>query len=470
MSEDTSNQMLRSLPSVSALLETDQLRAAAQQFGPSLVSSTAKQAVAQLRSKIQRAETEAAVPTAEEIAAGIAAQLQRKNLATLRPVINATGILLHTGLGRAPLAPSATQAIIEASSGYCNVELDLATGERMQRSQHVTDLLCQLTGAEAAHVVNNNAGALALSLAALASDREVIVSHGELIEIGGGYRLPDVIETFGARLKPVGTTNKTRTSDYQQAITDQTGALLVVHPSNYAVTGFTQSPQLEELAEIAQQHSVPLVHDIGSGALIDFAQFGCQAEPVAAASIAAGADLVLFSGDKLLGGPQAGIIVGKGKWLDRVAPHPLNRALRVDKITLAALKATLELYRRPEEALNTIPLLRFLQTSAEELETRANNMVATLSPQLPDWEIATGEDQAFIGGGSVPTQAIESRCIILSSTTHDVQQLTDALRLGNPPVVPRIEKEQLILGLHAVFPEQDGALADAILQAVEKSQ
>lgn len=463
------NHLLRELPSVSALLEAEPLRAAIEQFGQAVVSKTTSQAVGQLRKQLQSNKIDS-LPSVTTIAASVAEQLTLKDQCTLQPVINATGILLHTGLGRAPLAAEAVQAAIAAAQGYCNVELDLVSGQRTQRSENVADLLAQLTGAEASHVVNNNAGATALTLAALATDREVIVSHGELIEIGGGYRLPDVIETFGARLRAVGTTNKTRPSDYENAIGEQTGALLVVHPSNYQVSGFTQTPAIAEIAEIAKCRNIPLVHDIGSGAMIDFAKFGCQSEPIASASVQAGADLVLFSGDKLLGGPQAGIIVGGQHWIDAVVKHPLNRALRVDKITLAALRATLQLYRKPDQALQSIPLLSFLQTPVEQLSARADQLADQLGAQLPDWKITTAKDEAFVGGGSVPQQAITSWCVTICSDVADVTRLASELRLGTPAVVPRVQQNQLVLGLHGVFPDQDQPLANAVVQAAKRVQ
>jgi len=476
------NSQLRGLPSVSALLETSQLVALEMQFGQAIISNAVRKAIDGWRATLQDDGTAAKVPSVTELATEVADQLLLADRCTLRPVINATGILLHTGLGRAPLPAVAVEAANAAAQGYCNVELDLDSGQRTQRSANVADLLAQLTGAEASHVVNNNAGATALVLAALATNREVIVSHGELIEIGGGYRLPDVIETFGARLRPVGTTNKTRPSDYEKAIGEQTGALLVVHPSNYEISGFTQSPPLAEIAEIARRCKVPLVHDIGSGAMIDFAQFGCRAEPVAAGSVAAGADLVLFSGDKLLGGPQAGIIVGGQRWIDLIVKHPLNRALRVDKITLAALRATLQLYRQPDQALQLIPLLKFLQTPVEALAARADSLVDQLRPKLGEWEVATAADEAFVGGGSVPQQAITSRCITIAAKASNgtsnagtsnvgvsnVGALARELRLGNPAVVARVQHEQVILGLHGIFPEQDQPLITAIVDATQR--
>lgn len=456
---------LRDLPSITTLLDTQPLRSAAAEYGLQAATTAARVAVENLRQQILSNERGAEIPAAEELASRIAAEVTLRESNALKPVINATGILLHTGLGRAPLAENAVQAAAEAAAGYCNVELDLQSGQRTTRSQTVTGLLQELTGAEAAHVVNNNAAATALALAALASGREVIVSHGELIEIGGGFRLPDVIETFGARLRPVGTTNKTRVSDYERAISDQTGALLVVHPSNYAITGFTQSPPLEELARLAARHQIPLVHDIGSGALIDFQQFGCRSEPVAGESIAAGADMVLFSGDKLLGGPQAGIIIGRHTWMEPIHTHPLNRTMRVDKITLAALRETLKLYRTPAQALEEIPLLRMLSTPIEKLRSRGDQIVQQLHGQIDGWEIASRADEAFVGGGSTAQQAIPSWCAAITTAEVNVGQVAQQMRIGTPSVVPRVQQDELILNLHGVFSSQLQSVVDTVLRS-----
>ena len=463
MSNESSNaSLLRELPSVASLIELPPLKDAAARFGQAMVTSATRSAITDLRQLIMASPTNGGIPQPEQLAGEIAARLEIGDNLALRPVINATGILLHTGLGRAPLAEVAVQAAATAAGEYCNVELDLASGLRTQRSQSVADLLCQLTGADAAHVVNNNAGALGLILAAQATGQEVIVSHGELIEIGGGYRLPDVIEAFGARLRPVGTTNKTRLSDYAKSIGEQTGAILVVHPSNYRIAGFTEQPQLSDLAALARQHGIPLIHDIGSGALIDISQFGCSGEPIASDSIEAGADLVLFSGDKLLGGPQCGIVVGKKEATESLIRHPLSRALRVDKITMAALRATLQLYRRPEEAMRSIPLLRFLRTPAAEIERRARALAENLLPKLTDWQIGVAEDRAYVGGGSLPQHALASWCLEIASTERCIQELAFHLRTTVPSVVGRIQKDRLVLNLHGVFADQDESLSAAL--------
>lgn len=460
------NSRLRNLPSVSALLEAPILRDAAQQFGQAVVSKTARQAIDKLREELMSGViTDEESLSVERFATRISRHLILQESSKLQSVINATGILLHTGLGRAPLPHAAIEAITETAAGYANVELDLESGDRRRRSVHVADLLCELTGAEAAHVVNNNAGATALVLAALATGREVIVSHGELIEIGGGYRLPEVMETFGAKLHPVGTTNKTRISDYEAAITGETGAVLVVHTSNYAIRGFTESPPLQQIAEVSHRHNLPFVHDIGSGALIDFAQFGCHSEPVAADSIRAGADLALFSGDKLLGGPQAGIIVGGQQWIERIVAHPLNRALRVDKTTLAALRAILQLYRLPEQAVTCIPLLRMLQTPVEELQTRTEKIARALGDQMTQWKVDVQKDEAYLGGGSIPDQAVPSWSVSMRSNVLGVNALAVTLRTSVPSVIPRIHNNQLLINLRSVYPEQDEALVDAVTKA-----
>lgn len=464
------NKLLKDLPSISALLETQLLRDASVEFGHSVVKASARNAVAELRERVQLDQRKVDMPTSEQLATIIVARLQQTDQLTLRPVINASGILLHTGLGRAPMAKAAVQAAAEAAREYCNVELNLSTGQRTRRSQSVADLLCQLTGAESAHVVNNNAGATALVLAALAGGREVIISHGELIEIGGGFRLPEVMETFGARLLPVGTTNITRKSDYERAITGQTGALLVVHSSNYSISGFAESPKISEIAKLAERHQVPLIHDIGSGALFDLSEFGCREEPVASESIQAGADLVLFSGDKLLGGPQAGIIVGRQEWIEKIHNHPLNRALRVDKVTLAALRATLKLHCQQDDVVESIPLLRYLSTPLDELQARATQLSHSLQQAFPSWEVQARPDEAYVGGGSVPSQAIASWCVSISAHDTDINSLALQLRIGSPSILARVHKEHLLLNLHSISAETLTEIAQAVSRAGERLQ
>jgi L-seryl-tRNA(Ser) seleniumtransferase len=383
-------------------------------------------------------------------------------------VINATGILLHTGLGRAPLAREALQAVVDASTGYASVEVDLDSGERSQRAIAVKKVLRQLTGAEDAVVVNNNAGATMLTLTALAVGREVIVSRGQLIEIGGSFRLPDVMAASGAVLREVGTTNKTRIGDYESAINDRTAALLRAHSSNYRIVGFTEEASLAALVALGRKHNLPVIDDIGSGALLDYSKYGVTGEPVAGDSIRAGADVVLFSGDKLLGGPQVGIIAGRKPLVDKIARHPIMRALRVDKMTLAALAATLRLYRDPETAERSIPLLMLLSTSIDNLKHRAER----LAPQIAATSVVEKADAVagttFLGGGSVPMQEIPTCCVAVTPKGLSVDALSRALRLATPAVMGRVHQDRLLLDLRSVFPHQDLQLVTVFesLQAI----
>ncbi len=453
---------LRNIPSVSDLLESPPLKRLVDRISHNAVVSTVRAVLDETRTELQTAASEKTLPSVSELADRIAQRIAADEVPALRPVINATGILLHTGLGRAPLADVAIEEMVALAKDYASVELDLATGDRSRRVLAVEGLLKELTGAEAAIVVNNNAGATMLTLAALAAGREVVVSRGELIEIGGSYRLPDVMAASGAVLREVGTTNRTRLDDYEKAVCESTAALMLVHPSNFVVVGFSSSVQIKELAELGHRKGLPVIHDIGSGALIDFEQFGFRGEPVARASIAAGADVAMFSGDKLLGGPQCGIIVGRKKLLARIEAHPMARAMRVGKLTLSALAATLRLYRDEEKARREIPLLHMLTTSTENLENRAKR----LAPQIAAAEaVAQAEPIAevtYLGGGSVPTQELPTWCVALKPATMSVDRLAAALRGGTPSVVGRTQQDRLLLDLRSVMPRQDVQLVAAV--------
>ena len=458
---------LRNIPSVNELLENPQLQALVDKVSRHAVVTRVRTFLDEVRQEVQHAAADVKLPSVAELAENIAHRILQTERASLRPVINATGVLLHTGLGRAPLAEEAIAEMTAVARDYASVELDLASGRRSQRVEAVEDLLGELTGAEAALVVNNNAGATMLSLAALAAGREVIVSRGQLIEIGGSYRLPDVMSASGAILREVGTTNKTRIGDYEQAIGDNTAALLLVHPSNFVVAGFAESVALGELVRLGRAKNLPVIHDIGSGALIDFAQFGFSDEPLAADSIKQGADLVLFSGDKLLGGPQSGVLVGKRSHIQAIARHPLTRALRVDKLTLAALAATLRLYRDHEQAARSIPLLHFLSTPIENLKGRAERLAAQMAacPAIAKAEAVA--DTTYLGGGSVPTQQLATWCAALSPREMSVDKLAARLRTGKPAVVGRVRDERLYLDLRTVFPRQDIELVSAVQALAE---
>jgi len=427
-----------------------------------VVVSTVRTVLDEVRNEVQTVASEKTLPSVAELAERVARRIAENEVPPLRSVINATGILLHTGLGRAPLAEEAIEEMCEVTRNYASVELDLTSGQRSQRVAAVESLLVELTGAEAACVVNNNAGATMLVLAALARDKEVVVSRGQLIEIGGSFRLPDVMAASGAVLKEVGTTNRTRLSDYETAIGENTGALMLVHPSNYVVTGFSESVKIEELVTVGEKHEVPVIDDIGSGALLDFSRFGFSGEPVAGQSIKAGADIVMFSGDKLLGGPQCGIILGRQPLIDRISKHPIARAMRVGKLTLSALAATLRLYRHPEEALRSIPLLHLLSTSAENLRNRAQRLAPRIAAATAVEVAEVVEDVTYLGGGSVPDQKLSTWCIAVKPAGMSISRLAAVLRCGKTPVVGRVKNDQLLLDLRGVLPRQDMQLVEAV--------
>ncbi len=378
------------------------------------------------------------------------AEIARARAAGLRRVLNATGVLVHTNLGRAPLPAAAVEAALAAASGYSNLEYDLAEGARGSRQDHLAPLLRRLTGAEAALVVNNNAAAVLLALAALAEGREVLVSRGELIEIGDGFRIPDVLARSGARLREVGTTNRTRAADYERAIGPETALILRVHQSNFRVVGFTELPGLPELARIAQRAGLPLVDDLGSGALVDV-----EGEPTVAASLAAGADLVCFSGDKLLGGPQAGIVCGRAELVERLRRHPLQRALRADKLTLGALEGTLRLYLDPERAAREIPVLRMLAEPAEAVRARAERLASATGG-------AVEETVARVGGGALPLAELASYACAVE------EELAEPLRAGEPPVVAVVRDGRCLLDCRTLTDAEADEVAAAVHAARAK--
>ena len=382
----------------------------------------------------------------------------------LRHVINATGIVLHTNLGRSPVAEPAALAAYHAARGYLNLELSLTTGKRNSRQDPVRDGIQRITGAEAATVVNNCAAATVIVLRALAAGKEVIVSRGQLIEIGGGFRIPDIMAVSGATLREVGTTNITRIADYERAIGPNTGLLMRVHTSNFRVRGFTKAATIEELVALGKQHNIPVIDDAGSGAAADLSPFGLPGEPLVSEGIAAGADLVLFSGDKLLGGPQAGIIAGKAELVERIERDPLMRAFRLDKMTLAALEATLHLYRDPAKALREVPTLRMLSTPLSELRERCQKFAERLRT-LPGLVVEVADDVAYVGGGSLPDVAVPTAVVAVTLQTSE-EEFAAKLRAGTPAVIGRVQGGRWLLDLRAVFAEQEDALFGAIRAAI----
>jgi L-seryl-tRNA(Ser) seleniumtransferase len=456
----------RQVPSVHDVLGLPSIQALAGAHAHEVIVAAVRAELAGLRQRVGRGEVVDGASAAAAVAAAAVARLGREMRPRLRPVINATGIVLHTNLGRAPVAEEAARAAGEAARGYLNLELDLETGKRSSRQIAIREWVCRLTGAESATAVNNNAAATVLALRALCQGKEVVISRGQLIEIGGSFRIPDIMAVSGAVLREVGTTNITRLADYERAIGPGTGALLQVHSSNYRISGFTKSVPLADLVALGQKHRLKVIDDIGSGALLDFGRFGFQGEPVARQSIAAGADLVLFSGDKLLGGPQAGILAGRKQWIQQIEKDPLMRAFRLDKMTLAALEATLRLYLNEERALREVPVLRMLGAPLTELRQRAEALALRLRAVPGVASVRVAEDVAYVGGGSLPDQAMKTSVLEVEAKDVSDAELASRLRLGEPAVMGRLREGKLVLDVRTVFPAQETALVEAVRQAV----
>jgi L-seryl-tRNA(Ser) seleniumtransferase len=430
---------LRGLPSVSRLLAHPALVEALGRHPRALL-------VDSLRNVLDEARARGAVHVDDWFAARAIERAEQSARPSLRRAINATGVVLHTGLGRAVLAEEAQRAVAEVASGHSPLEIDPETGRRGSRQTHVEDLLRELTGAEAALVVNNNAGATVLCVTALTAGREVLLSRGELVEIGGSFRMPDIIEASGARLVEVGTTNRTRLGDFERAVTPETGLIQRCHPSNYRVVGFTEAVPAEELAALARRSGIPMLDDLGSGAIVDTGALGAGPTTTLRAAVSAGADVICASGDKLLGGPQAGIILGKAEAVRRIAKHPLARALRVDKLTLAALEATLRLYRDPEHARTAIPTLRYLSRTIQELQEMAEDLRGRISAAVgPGLEVTTLPSESQVGGGSLPGENLPTVCVSVRSATLSPDALAGALRLNDPSVFARVQNDSVLL-------------------------
>ncbi len=450
---------LRNLPSVEKVLSSGRIRTLAEEYTRDWVAGLVRESIEEARGAIRSG---AQAPGLEEIVSSVFRRVEVLGQAYPRPVINATGVIIHTNLGRAPLSHQAMEAMKQAVAGYSNLELDLLEGKRGSRRTHIDALLRQLTGAEAAMVVNNNASAMLLGLSALAAGKEVIVSRGEEVEIGGGFRIPDVLRQSGAHLVEVGTTNRTYASDYEKAVNDNTAALLKVHASNFRVEGFTHSAESGELVDIGARKGIAVLHDIGSGCLVNTRDYGLAEEPTPQESIAADVGLVFFSGDKLLGGPQAGIVVGKKHLVDKLERHPLARAVRIDKVNLAALAATLLHYVKGE-AEAKVPIWRMIGTTCEELEARATQ-----------WKDVVG-DRALvprglstIGGGSLPGETLDTWLLALDcdGIFGGAEGVLKKLREHSTPVIARIERDRVLLDPRTVFPEQEESLLSAVKGAM----
>jgi L-seryl-tRNA(Ser) seleniumtransferase len=459
-----SRDLLRQLPAVDQWLALEQGAALCAEYSRAEVVDVMRGHLARIREAVKAGATELPPLESPEYFELLRADLIAQRQASLKRVINATGIVIHTNLGRAPLAEEALRAIEHAARGYSNLEYDLEEGRRGARNAHVAGLVARLTGAEAALVVNNCAAAVVLVLRALAKDGEVIVSRGELIEIGGSFRMPDVIAESGATMVEVGTTNRTTLADYAAAIGERTRVLLVSHPSNYRIVGFTAKPSLDELARLAHERQLPLVQDLGSGSLVELPGMLAASEPTVGASLAQGVDLVTFSGDKLLGGPQAGVIAGRGDLVAALERHPLARALRMDKLSLAALDATLRLYLPPHDPCERVPVLRMLAEPAAAVGRRAAALRKRLGG-IAGLDASLADGESYAGGGALPMQTIPTKLLRMTLRGVAAHELARRLRTGDPPVIARIAAEAVTLDLRTVRPEETAELAAAIRRA-----
>ena len=460
-----SNSMLRNLPSVDVLLHSTIAQHLLRETGETHTVKLMRRVIDEIRREIienpdgLRTE-DSLLNVAEE---KLRAEWKSEQMAKIRRVINATGVVIHTNLGRAPLSEMARRALFDEASGYCTLEYDLETGKRGHRGLRAEDLLAELTGAESALIVNNCAAAAFFVLTVFASAGEVIISRGELVEIGGDFRVPDVLTQSGATLREVGTTNRTKLADYEKAINDKTRLILRVHPSNYKIVGFTATPTISELADLSHRHNLLIYEDIGSGALVDLSGVGLDDEPVVANSISAGVDVVTFSGDKLLGGPQSGIIAGKRDLIDRLRKHPLYRALRVDKLIYAALEATLDQHRRGTAATE-IPVLNMLAATPAALEKRTLSFIESLSGKLDErFKLEPIPGNSAIGGGAGPMSGPPTTLIALSHKTMTAATLEKSLRNASPPVIARIAGDRLLLDLRTVSTAEESELSKILI-------
>jgi len=465
--------LLRSLPAVDKLLKEQTLQKLLEEFPRKLVIKETQELLEQYRHYLLSFAGDeqdfsfnfSSAALAEEITS----KVREKNNMSLRRVINATGTIIHTNLGRAPLAKKAEEALLSVSSGYSNLELSLEKGERGSRQSHVENLLCDLTGAEGAVVVNNNAAAVFLVLQALAFGKEIIISRGELVEIGGSFRMPDVMSSSGVYMKEVGTTNKCYISDYEEAITDQTSVLLKVHTSNYRIVGFTKEVNRSELVELGQKAGIPVVEDLGSGSLINLEKYGLSPEPTVQECLQQGVSLVTFSGDKLLGGPQAGIIAGKKELVNKIKRNQIARALRVDKFTVAALEATLRLYWDEEQAINEIPVLSMLTHSESQLKNKAHKLYNQLVKEVASAkELTLIKDSSTVGGGAFPLEELSTYVIKFNPSQFSSTSLAKRLRQMTPPVLGRIHQDALYFDVRTLLEGEEFVLAEKLQEAVQE--
>ena len=463
---------MRALPAVDELLRHPQSQGHLKIHSKELVVESIRRVLERKRRAVLRSANEQEASSVEMSEAHLLSAIQEELAAarrlSLRPVINATGVVLHTNLGRAPLCAEALRHIVDIARGYSNLEFDLRTGERGSRYGHVEEILCRISGAESALVVNNNAGAVLLALNSLAEGKEVIVSRGQLVEIGGSFRIPDVMRKSGACLVEVGTTNRTHLEDYDRAIGGKTALLLKVHTSNFRVLGFTAEVSLKELIALGRTRGVPVMEDLGSGCFVDLSSYGLEKEPTVQEAIEAGAELISFSGDKLLGGPQAGIILGKTQYLDLLKKNPLTRALRIDKLTLAGLEATLREYLDRAQGMENLPVLDMLLCPAQELERRGKRLRRRFIRDVSSLcEVNLKKDTSQVGGGALPLQDLATIVIVLRPLRTSAANLEARLRNGDPPVIARVKEEEVLLDLRTVAETEENALVAGVRQALK---
>jgi L-seryl-tRNA(Ser) seleniumtransferase len=463
MSSAINNKELRKLPSIEKILEAAAIKPEIDRYSRALVTRAAQTVLDEARRQIAEG---AACPGEDELLGHIRRFLTREWPGFLNPVINATGVIIHTNLGRAPLSQTALESLSTISGNFCNLEYDLLSGKRGARAREVEKLLCLLTGAESALITNNNAAAVLLALIVLARNREVIVSRGELVQIGGGFRVPEIMQQSGVHLVEVGTTNQTYINDYEQAIGGESALLLKVHQSNFLIKGFTHSVSILELKTLGKKHDLPVVYDLGSGAMLNTEEFMSAHEPTVREALADGSDVVCFSGDKLLGGPQAGIILGKKSYVDRLRQHPLMRVIRIDKMAAAALAATLKHYLQ-KEAVQKIPVWQMIAASPEEIETRAKAVVKKLAEIGITASIIDGS--SMVGGGSLPDQTIPTRLVAIKPP-YPLVDFIYRLRLATPPLLGRIEDEQFLIDMRTVMPALDDILVKVIESVLSKEE
>lgn len=458
--------ILRSIPSVSQLLESPEISRLTDSYPRQLVTDAIRTVLEEIRqsltNKKEFTEAQAIDLSPQRLSHLIQQSLQQK-FSGIEHAINATGIILHTGLGRAPLAEDAAQQIQNALKGFSTLEIEKHSGRRGIRYHHAEQLISMITGAESALVVNNNAAAVLLALDTLARGKEAIISRSQLVEIGGSFRMPDVMAKSGALLVEVGTTNKTYLTDYCNAITERTGLILKVHQSNFKIVGFTETVDLKDLVSLGKERNIPVVYDLGSGALIDLRKFGLPYEPTVQESIKAGVDVVTFSTDKLLGGPQGGIIVGKKRWVDLLKRNPLTRALRVGKLTIAALEATLKLYLEENLAVQKIPVLHMMLTPLEAIEERSKRFIDGLTPETKAcMDITIIDGFSEMGGGSLPGEGIPTKLVSLRSEKMNVGEIAAQLRSNTPPIFARIEQDRVLLDMRTVYDDEADTIAEAL--------